>query len=259
MRISKSRLQFIASLRQKKQRREHGLFTAEGSKCVIDTIDAFELHTLVATDEWVEAHSDVAKSVDGLLFTASHAEMQRLSQLSSTPDVAAVYHVSRPCGDEWFDGIDNRLTLVLDGVQDPGNLGTIIRTADWFGIHHILASPATADLYNLKTVQSTMGAISRVKMLYAEVVPVVRRFPSLPVYGTQLDGDDIYNARLGRCGFIVMGNEGQGITPSVREIVTHGLRIPSYPAGAVASESLNVASATAITIAEFRRRMNHNI
>lgn len=149
---------------------------------------------------------------------------------------------------------DNELVLALDAIQDPGNFGTIIRTADWWGITTILAGTGTADCYASKVVQSTMGAISRVKIIYCDLPETLDLIKS-PVYGTFLDGSDIYATRLEAHGVIVIGNEGRGISPVVEQRVSHRLFIPPYPKGRPTSESLNAAIATAVTISEFRRRV----
>ena len=151
---------------------------------------------------------------------------------------------------------DEDIIVVLDGIQDPGNLGTIIRIADWFGIRHILCSKTTVDVYNSKTVQSTMGALARVEVHYVDLPQILGVFKdsNFPIYGTFLDGNSIYNAELLNCGVIVMGNEGNGISKEVANFVSHKLLIPSYPANEATSESLNVAVATAIVCSEFRRR-----
>ena len=148
------------------------------------------------------------------------------------------------------------LVLALDSIQDPVNLGTIIRIADWFGIRHILCSKTTVDVYNSKTVQSTMGALARVEVHYVDLPYVLGlcKDNNFPIYGTFLDGNSIYNAKLLNCGVIVMGNEGNGISKEVANFVSHKLLIPSYPANEATSESLNVAVATAIVCSEFRRR-----
>ena len=151
--------------------------------------------------------------------------------------------------------LDGRLSLALDGIQDPGNLGTIMRTADWFGISDILCSHSTADVWNPKVVQATMGAISRVKMHYCDL-PEIMRAIRIPIYGTFLDGDNIYGANLTAEGIIVMGNEGNGISDEVSKYIGHRLTIPSFSHGNETSESLNVAIATAITVSEFRRHLN---
>lgn len=254
MKISKTRLRLLARLRQKKNRDELGLFVAEGEKCVSDTLAHFPLRCIVASEEWINANRSLI-AADAECFAASQAEMSRLSCLSTAPDVIAYY--SRPTVDpeEWCVGIESRLTLLLDCVQDPGNLGTIIRVADWFGVHHIAASPDTVDYCNPKTIQATMGAISRVKMLYTDLAEIINRFPALKVYGTLLDGENIYTRRLSSAGFIVMGNEGKGISAPIRSLITDSLFIPSYPPGEETSESLNVSMATGITLSEFRRRL----
>lgn len=260
IKISKGKMQYVASLRQKKFRKEHGVFVAEGSKCVADTLGSFPLVLLVATTSWMERNLGCLSGVAcGKVFTASPAEMERMSSLSTAPEVIAVYVSSETDLRQWREGIEGRLTLLLDGVQDPGNLGTIIRAADWFGVHHIAASKSTADLYNAKTIQATMGAISRVKMVYTDLEALVDGCEGIPVYGTLLEGENMYDAPLSECGFIIFGSEGHGISDGMRRRITQSLLIPSYPPGETTSESLNVAVATAITLAEFRRRtFNHN-
>lgn len=157
--------------------------------------------------------------------------------------------------DRIVEYIDGKLCLALDGVQDPGNLGTIVRVADWFGIDTILCSHDTADIYNPKVVQATMGSIARVNVIYIDLPVLLDKLPSgFPVYGTLLDGSDIYSSSLTTHGIIVMGNEGNGISQSVRDRVTSRLLIPSFASGDTA-ESLNVAIATAIVCSEFRRNM----
>ena len=149
------------------------------------------------------------------------------------------------------------LTLALDGVQDPGNLGTIVRLADWFGIRHIFCSFDSADIYNPKSTQATMGALARVDVHYVDL-PLALRSVEAPVYGTFLDGQDIYTQDLSAHGVIVMGNEGRGISKAVAELVSHRLFVPPYPAQRPTVESLNVAIATAIVCAEFRRCQSRN-
>ena len=149
----------------------------------------------------------------------------------------------------------SNLVIALDRVQDPGNLGTIMRIADWFGITDIICSLDTVDVYNPKVVQATMGAISRVKVHYLDLANLIKQNPNIPVYGTFLDGRNIYETSLTPHGIVVMGNEGQGISNEIGALIKRRLFIPSYPQERPTSESLNVGMATAITIAEFRRRM----
>lgn len=153
------------------------------------------------------------------------------------------------------DIVSHTLCLALDGVQDPGNLGTIIRIADWFGIEHIYCSEDTADVYNPKVVQATMGSIARIKIEYGNLPDFVDSLPSnTPIYGTLLDGQNIYQQKLENHGIIIMGNEGKGISAPLIEKVNHKLLIPNFPEGRPTADSLNVAIATAITCAEFRRQ-----
>lgn len=156
---------------------------------------------------------------------------------------------------EELPSLAEKLTLVLDGVQDPGNLGTIIRIADWFGIEDIICSKDTVDVYNPKVVQATMGSIVRVRVSYMDLKQLFEAIPpTLPVYGTLLEGNNMYSEQLSHNGIIIMGNEGKGISPQIRQFITKGLRIPNYPEGRDTADSLNVAVATAIICAEFRRR-----
>ena len=180
-------------------------------------------------------------------------DVRRISQLQHPQGVVGVFEI--PAGPRDGAGIDSsELTLVLDGVQDPGNLGTIIRIADWFGITHIYCSQDTADVYNPKVVQATMGSIARVKVEYGDLLGLVESLPAdVPVYGTLLDGDNIYQQKLENRGLIVMGNEGKGISPALAKKVNHKLLIPNFPEGRATADSLNVAIATAITCSEFRR------
>ncbi len=239
-----------ASLSTTKGRNATGLFMAQGSKCVLDTIDHFELEVLLATDAWVREHPDYASRA----MVVRKSDLERISSLSTAPDCIAVYQMPPLPLD--FTPNPDELALALDCIQDPGNLGTIIRVADWMGVRQIWASDDTADVWNPKVVQATMGAISRVQVSYVDLPDFLYRAAQqgLPVYGTFLNGENIYTAPLTTAGIIVMGNEGNGISPLSAESVTHRLYIPSYPPGSPTSESLNVAIATAITLSEFRRR-----
>lgn len=230
-------------------RAKHRLFISEGEKCTLDTLGAFRLEWLVATPSWLEANSRRLPIESEKILTAPPSLMAKISSLSSPPEVMAVFAMPEeetPVVDE------DRLYLMLDGVQDPGNLGTIVRTADWFGIDTIFASHDTVDLYNPKTVQSTMGSLKRVKVVYADLADLISAHPGMPVFGTLLEGNDIYKTPLGNSGFIIMGNEGNGISPRLRECVTDPLLIPPFNKDSH-PESLNVAIATAVTLACFRR------
>lgn len=231
-------------------RQRHRLFLAEGEKCVADTLGAFELECIVARQSWIDANNRNPGIGICDIFTASESEMNKISTLSNPPEVIAVFRI--PDDNDEDTVIDkNGLYLLLDGIQDPGNLGTIIRTADWFGFHHIFASRGTVDVFNPKTVQSTMGSLRRVKVTYTDLVELIRENGITNVYGTLLDGKNMFSTPLENSGVIVMGNEGNGISPEIRNLVNNPLLIPPYD-NENHGESLNVAVATAITLAKFR-------
>ena len=248
--LSKNQIKYIQSLSRKKGRSESGCFLAEGNKLVEDTLQAFDCRMLVATPEWWAQHPTVQADV---YIEVTRDEISRASQLSTPQEVLAVYAIPHYTLNEAT--LASQLSLVLDTVQDPGNLGTIIRIADWFGIRHIICSPETADVFNPKVVQATMGALARVEVHYTPLLDFLARMSKeIPIYGTFLDGNNIYAKELTHNGLIVMGNEGNGISDALKPYVTQRLYIPSFPPEATTSESLNVAVATAITCAEFRRR-----
>lgn len=253
MGLSKIKIKYIRSLNEKKYRNQHHAFVAEGTKLVSELLDSCHCQLLAGLPEILHAHADWNA---GEVIPATEEELKRASFLKTAPKIIGVFF--QPKMD--IGAIDPRqqLILVLDGVQDPGNLGTIARIADWFGIEHIVCSQDTVDIFNPKTVQATMGAIARVKTHYTELAPFLRQFPKVPVYGTFLEGDNLYSSRLSGNGFIVMGSEGKGIREGVATLVDKKIFIPNFPEGKNTSESLNVAVATAITCSEFRRR-NHGI
>ncbi len=242
--ITKVQIKWVRSLQQKKYRDELGLFVAEGAKCINDLQGAFELVLLVTPEN------------------ASPTEIEQMSSLRTPQGMIGIFKKREDKGNRLLT-ISNELVLALDGVQDPGNLGTIIRTCDWFGIHHILCSRDTADCYNPKVVQATMGALARVRLHYVnDLTNALNEYQQMgyPIYGTLLNGKNMYASDAlptKEKGIIVMGNEGNGISQKIRELVTHPLLIPSYPANLPTSESLNVSIATAIVLAEFRRHNNN--
>ena len=225
--ISKARIKFIHSLEKKKYRQTEGLFVAEGPK-VIE-----ELCKICSPVEIYEGE-DAAKA----------------SFLQHPQGLLALF----PTDIHKHIQPQSNLKLMLDCVQDPGNLGTIIRIADWFGIDHIYCSMECADAFSPKVVQATMGSLARVKTEYCNLGEILDSLPNdYPVYGTLLDGDNIYKADLTEHGIIIMGNEGNGISEEIRKKISRKLLIPNYPEGRPTAESLNVAIATAIVCAEFRR------
>lgn len=239
-RLTKSQIKWVRSLQQKKFRDAEGVFVAEGEKCVNDLKGAFDLVLLISPEN------------------ATQTEIEQMSSLRTPQGVIGVFKKREDMGNGLLD-LGDGLWVALDGVQDPGNLGTIIRTCDWFGVHHIVCSRDTADCYNPKVVQATMGALARVSVHYidnlGDMLQQMQK-ADYPIYGTLLDGKDMYEPTAIPTkdkGIIVMGNEGNGISPEVRELVTHPLFIPSYPTDIPTSESLNVSIATAIILAEFRR------
>lgn len=247
--ISKNQIKHIRQLEQKKYRQREGLFVAEGPKVVGDLLRAGyrpEALYVAEADRWsVEGVGDVP------CMAVTADELRRVSFLQHPQQVLGVFPLQRP---PFTVHPHQALALALDGVQDPGNLGTIIRVADWFGIETIYCSEDTVDAWNPKVVQATMGSIARVNMVYCQLASLMDSLPEdYPVYGTLLDGENIYSQQLTSYGIIVMGNEGNGISADIRERVNRRLFIPDFHQGADTADSLNVAIATAITCSEFRR------
>ncbi|MBR4460121.1 MAG: RNA methyltransferase [Paludibacteraceae bacterium] len=238
-RITKNQVKFVRSLGRKKERDEAHVFLAEGEKCVSELMGKFSL----------VLRADATN--------ATPLELEQMSQLRAPQGVIAVFRQPEEEQVSLAQLASSELVLALDGVQDPGNLGTIIRTADWFGVHHIFCSRETADCWSPKVVQATMGALARVHVHYVDL-PAELSTPNFqfPIYGTLLDGRNIYEKAAlpdKQHGVIIMGNEGNGISAELRSLITHPLFIPPYPLGAETSESLNVSIATAVILAEFRR------
>ena len=264
--ISKNKIKYIRSLELKKNRNKEGKFVAEGFKVVDDLLALQPADLIVATQEWLH-DKHLADQTE--VIEVTEEELKKVSFLQHPQQVLAVFRQDTGCNKQdsnssqeeaeeknfGFSKINTQeLSLALDGVQDPGNLGTIIRIADWFGITHIYCSQDTADVYNPKVVQATMGSIARVKVEYGNLLALVESLPAdVPVYGTLLDGDNIYQQQLENRGLIVMGNEGKGISPALAKKVNRRLLIPNFPEGRATADSLNVAIATAITCSEFRR------
>lgn len=244
--MTKADIQLVRSLADKRGRAEHGLFVAEGEK-LIGELRASHLRVrrIFALEGVFEGPG---------VETLTPRDMERLSLLKTAGNSLALVEIPRyrlaP------EALAGRLTLALDDVQNPGNLGTIVRLADWFGIRDIVCSEATADCFNPKVVQATMGAILRVRVHYTDLARLLAGAAAqgLPVYGTFLEGENLYDAELSAEGIVVMGNEGRGVTSAVARTVTRKLFIPPYPADRRGSESLNVAMAAGIVCAEFRRR-----
>ncbi len=253
--LSKNKQKLIQSLAKKKVRDELKLFVAEGDKIVNDLLNtSLQVKEIFATEEWIKQNSTILASSYEVT-TVDQGELKKISQLVSTPCVLVLFNQPIPKFD--INQLKTELTLFLDDVQDPGNLGTIIRLADWFGINHIICTQGCADVFNHKTIQSTMGAIARVACHYQDKTTFFEAATTLqiPIYGTFLEGENIYSEPLNPYGIIVMGNEGKGISEQLHRYITHKLFIPPYPIGGSSSESLNVSVATAIVCSEFRRRL----
>lgn len=249
MALSKAKIKLIRSLEQKKHRKEHQLFVAEGPKLIDELIGHFTCELILATPNWIKNHSNYTANE---IITVTEQELYKASTLKTPQQVIALF--KQPQYSFKNSIISSSLCLALDGVQDPGNLGTIIRLADWFGIEHIFCSPDTVDVYNTKTIQATMGGLARVKVHYTSLRELIEANPQAPIYGTFLDGENLYDEKLNQKGLIIMGNEGNGISEDLRKVVTHKLYIPNYPLNKESAESLNVAIATAVVCAEFRRQ-----
>ncbi|SEA38855.1 RNA methyltransferase, TrmH family [Porphyromonadaceae bacterium KH3R12] len=249
MSLSKNKIKYIRSLNEKKFRNEHNTFVAEGTKLVFDLLGACRCQLIAALPSILSSHPELKAEE---IIAADENELKKATFLKTAPQIIGVFY--QPCQDIKKTDFDNRLSLVLDGIQDPGNMGAIVRIADWFGIEHIISSYDTVDIFNPKTVQATMGAIARIKVFYTDIKDLLRQQSHSPIYGTFLEGEDIYSTSLSNNGFIVMGSEGRGISRETEKLINKKLFIPNFPEGRATSESLNVATATAITCAEFRRR-----
>ncbi len=247
--IGKNKIKYIRSLELRKNREHEGVFVAEGPKVVADLMAVARPVMTVGTEEWFASRGAEPGPADAVV---TDDELRRASFLQHPQQVMALFPLPRPA--VGAEACGRGLCLALDKVQDPGNLGTIIRVADWFGISTIFCAKGTADAFSPKAVQATMGSIARVSVVYTDLCALIDALPpSVPVYATSLDGRNIYEQELSANGLIVMGNEGNGVSPEVAARAGRSVYIPSYsPTGAI--DSLNVAIATAVTCAEFRRR-----
>lgn len=250
--LSKNKIKWIRSLALKKNRDEHQCFLAEGPKVVNDLLGYFPCLLLAGTSDYLTQHPEICAQE---VVEATPQQLEQASLLKTPREVLAVFSMKRMASTKESITMVQPLTLVLDCVQDPGNLGTIIRIADWFGIRQVYCSPTSADAYSPKVVQATMGALARVEVHYTDLPAFIRQLPpSTPVYGTFLDGENIYTTDLSKGGVLIMGNEGNGISEEVAGWVNRRLLIPNYPLGVLTSESLNVSIATGIACAEIRRQ-----
>lgn len=248
--ISKNQIKYIQSLSNKKKRDEHQVFVVEGIKMVSELLPLLKCQHLVGISEEIIniSHKEIENSS-----LATIEDFKKISSLKTPQNILAVFY--KPNYDILSIDYTKELILALDEVQDPGNLGTIIRLADWYGIKHILCSKNCADAFNPKVVQATMGAIARVEIHYTDLKDIIIEHKDIPIYATLLDGKNMYEQELTPNGIIIMGNEGNGISEEIKRLINKKLFIPRFNPTEKGTESLNVAIATAIVCAEFRRRI----
>ena len=244
--LSKSHISLLQSLQHKKFRREHGLFLVEGYKSVSEFVNSsYQVETVYYTPAIAPKVLKLSQKIN--FQEISSGTLEKISALKTPANIIAVIKIP-----QWpvlnYNMLNKKFSILLDGIQDPGNMGAIIRTADWFGIEHIICSEDSVDVYNPKVVQATMGSLARVNVHYTNLPAVLSQI-KLPVFGALLDGENIYHTNFGTEGLIVMGNEGNGLSPWVKQLVSKAVTIPR----AGHAESLNVAIATAIFCSEINR------
>ncbi|WP_426668324.1 TrmH family RNA methyltransferase [Mucilaginibacter sp. McL0603] len=245
--LSKSQINLLKSLQHKKFRREHGLFLVEGHKSIAEFINsAYQIEAVYHTNAFSPKVLKLSQKIN--LCEISVTDLEKISSLKTPQEVIVLLKIP-----QWpvlkHEQLKGKFSLVLDGIQDPGNLGTIIRIADWFGIENIICSDDTVDVYNPKVVQACMGSLSRVKVHYTSLIGLLGQI-KLPIFGALLDGEDIYNTNFGSDGLVVMGNEGNGMRPEIQKLVNKAVTIPRIGG----AESLNVAIATALFCSEITRK-----
>ena len=225
-------------------------FIVEGEKMALEllTFSNIEIESIVCTADWSETHKKILQPFESKLLLAKPKEMEQITALKTATEVFIVIKQLTWVASK--ESIQNGLSLYLDNIQNPGNFGTIIRIADWFGMSTVFCSKESADLYNPKVVQSTMGAFLRVKVIKKDFDELIAEYPQLPVYGTVLEGENVFRTALGDKGLIVIGSEGKGISTAIRPLITHPITIPPHPESG--AESLNAAVATGIVCAVFR-------
>ncbi|MGK0329705.1 TrmH family RNA methyltransferase [Polaribacter sp.] len=241
MSISKNQLKIITSLSQKKYRQKHHLFIAEGKKVVNELLNSsFEIDTLFATDEF---KTDISSDK---IIRILEKDLQKISNLKSSNKALGLFKIpdEKPLK-------KNGIIIVLDAINDPGNLGTIIRLCDWFGVHQLVCSKDTVDCYNQKVVQASMGSLTRVSVRYLDLEPYLQD-AELPTFIADMNGANVYQTTLPKEAILVMGNEANGVSDKIKSLINHKISIPRF--GEIQeTESLNVATATAILLSEFKR------
>lgn len=255
--ISKNKTKFIISLQKKKVREEEGLFVIEGDKLVKEFLAAgVSIRTLIAKKEFISSLNPSVKKLIKEIYDTTYEELKHISSFKTPHNALAVITMPERKMDE-EELVDN-LCVVLDCIQDPGNMGTIIRAAAWFGIRNIVCSPDSVDVYNPKVIQSSMGAILHVAVYYSDLTKFVAFAgeKNIPVFGTLLDGESIYRHKLGNKGIIILGNESRGISHELLPFITDKIRIPGAASALPGIESLNVGMAASVVFSEFLRQTN---
>lgn len=244
MQLSKSEIKIIQSLKTAHGRKKHEAFLVEGPKLVEELITtSLEIKYLLATQDWSDSHTGFFSKTN----TIKQSELDRFSLFSNANQVIAV--VGYP-NEKDFKLDTDKYILVLDTIQDPGNLGTMIRTADWFGIHQLICSKETADLFNPKVVQSSMGSVFRVNVQYKDLLDLIKQYPKTPVYGTLLEGTEIHKLKFSGKGFIIIGNESKGMSENLKKLINQAVYIPR--ASNSMTESLNAAVACGILLSHLK-------
>lgn len=243
--VSKSQIKLITSLEQKKGRSKSGLFLVEGIKGISEILESnMELNFLFTTKE-------IFNSPPSKTFVVNDGELKKISRLKTPQTAVALFRIPEPLNPEMTG-----LVVALDGVRDPGNLGTIIRLCDWFGIENLLCSKDTVDCYNPKVVQASMGSITRVNISYVDLSGIISENKQFPILGTFLEGENLYRTKLPKEGMLIMGNEANGISKEIEKLVSTKINIPQF-GNVQSAESLNVATAAAIILGEFKRQENY--
>ncbi len=256
--LSKNKIKFINSIKKKKYRDIHQYFFVEGEKLVDELLHSdVQIISVLAVKDWIEKkQSKLSNLTDIEIIEVTEEELKKISALTTPNKILVI--AKQPSHSFEINEIKEKLNIFLDNIKDPGNLGTIIRIADWYGIKNIFCSSESVDVFNPKVVQSTMGAIFRTEIHYVDSSNFLKKLQQLNnfnIYGTFLKGDNIYKTELSKNGIIIMGSESHGISDKIKPFINKQLFIPNYPLDAKTSESLNISIATAIACSEFRRRI----
>jgi len=241
--LEKSQAKYIQSLSQKKFRDQEQAFIAEGPKIINELLYAenIELLALYAIEKWVSDNPSLASQIPKeLFFQIKEKELERISNLQTPNQVVAIF--KKPVFPQPI--FENKISLLLDGIQDPGNMGTLLRTADWFGIGQVICNKETVDVFNTKVVQSTMGSIARVQVIYDDLEDFIKKHSSLPVYATELNGKNLFEMKPVKACFILIGNESKGVSKELSALASDHIMIPKFGQ----AESLNAAVAAGIVL-----------